>query len=874
MFSIYRYFCHACLVGLLSATVLNAAENTQPNAVKTNAPVRMCGAEPCLDDWGLALSGGGTRAASFSMGVLGQLQATGVLDRFGAISTVSGGGMAAYYYYSQRNWLRKNIQNGIQNPRVIQTEDEVFFDLLWIPGLKEVAKSIDKACFETIEQRKEMNKKGKLVDISENQKSKYLIQECFTKPGQPSYHALNESNVFYQSDNFANDQKSTNSPSGKIVNRDDARHQLHVSSWRDLLADDNTPAEDLSSTNKDTDLRLTSLLFSRLGLTTALSTVPHFFANSLFDWRWSFAPSQLRYQSGIHRAYGISSVRRDSRYDCRPNDEEENNKQINKTNRQIDILCLYEGNQTVRDVCTQSTGSQSGKENAICREAELRKQVTFQSIFDRWEPLSFSDLSSLTRTGTAKTEQRLPLWIINTSVGKGGMALDLSVGKKDPFRQRNYEFTPFEVGNQAMGYIQQRMPDNSLNSEADPTESTKHFGLSVLDAVATSAAFFDPQQQTGSVEGKVLKGAAMHFLNSKWGRDVPNPKVGAFRRTLHYLLPFPLYYLNGYFPGMETPYLHLSDGGHASDNLGIYALLGRGYKKIVAVDGTFDSDGQLDDLCYLRWNLAMYHDAIMEFDGRDAGNASDDRNKLSLAKICGKLDAEGYDPKSPGLMRAGIHRWSNPIEKLKIQQCEANGVRNGACITRSIESNVPSIEYLESISNGGAIEVYYIKLAMDLSKWLHQSTNNNQSSAKVPQIKNSAFRECQPSILYSKDDGTDWATSGPPCNLTVFIDMNLPERIENIEKSGWSWKAEMDLNRRNTGRKCLRPVFPQHETEKSTLDGSRRSYYAYRDLGAFAARGISMALKTNAGSLTEGVSTTDRYLDTTCDHSLFPIAEN
>lgn len=873
MSSIFRRFCQACFVGFLSVTALHAAEDTRHNSVDPNASVRMCGAEPCLDDWGLALSGGGTRAASFSMGVLGQLHATGVLDKFGAISTVSGGAMAAYYYYSQQNWLRKNTKNGILNPRAIQTENEIFFDLLWIPNIKEVAKSIDNACFKTIEQRKEMNK-GVLVGISENQKSKALIKECFTKQDQPNYHALNDSNVFYQSDNFANDQKSTNSPSGKIVNRDDARHQLHVSSWRDLLADDNSLAEDLSDANKDTDIKLTSLLASPLGLTTALSTVPHFFANSLFDWRWSYVPSQQRYQSGIHRAYGISPVRRDIRYGCRPDKDEENNKEINKTNRQLDILCLYEGKQTVREICENNTGSQSGKENAICREAELRKQVTFQSTFGRWEPLSFSDLTSLTRTGTAKAEQKLPLWIINTSVGKGGMALDLSVGKKDSFRERNYEFTPFEVGNKAIGYIQQQTTDNSSNSETDSTDSTKHFGLSVLDAVATSAAFFDPQQQTGSAAGKVLKGAAMHFLNSKWGRDIPNPKVGAFRRTLNYLLPFPFYYLNGYFPGMETPYLHLSDGGHASDNLGIYALLGRGYKKIVAVDGTFDSDGQLDDLCYLRWNLAMYHDAIMEFDGGDTHNTSDDRNKLSLANICGKLDTEGYDPKTPGLMRAAIHRWVNPIEKLKIQQCEANGVRNGGCIIRSNESNLPRIEFLELIANGGAIEIYYIKLAMNLSVWLSQVTHDAQSNTNIPKINDSAFKKCQPSLKYSNAKRIDSVKSGPPCNLSVFISMNRPTYINEIVESGWSWKTEVDLNGKGTGRKCLRPVFPQHETVNSTLDGSRRSYYAYRDLGAFAARGISMALNPNAGPLTEVDSTTDRYLDTTCDHSLFPIVEN
>jgi len=42
--------------------------------------------------WGLALSGGGIRSATFSLGVIRALADTGVLNRFDLLSTVSGGG--------------------------------------------------------------------------------------------------------------------------------------------------------------------------------------------------------------------------------------------------------------------------------------------------------------------------------------------------------------------------------------------------------------------------------------------------------------------------------------------------------------------------------------------------------------------------------------------------------------------------------------------------------------------------------------------------------------------------------------------------------------------------------------------------------------
>lgn len=50
---------------------------------------------------GLALSGGGTRSASFSIGVLKALDEQGVLDKVDVISAVSGGAYATYWYYSQ-----------------------------------------------------------------------------------------------------------------------------------------------------------------------------------------------------------------------------------------------------------------------------------------------------------------------------------------------------------------------------------------------------------------------------------------------------------------------------------------------------------------------------------------------------------------------------------------------------------------------------------------------------------------------------------------------------------------------------------------------------------------------------------------------------
>ena len=51
-------------------------------------------------DWGLALSGGGERAASFSIGIMKALYDNGLLDKIDVISSVSGGGFASYWLFT------------------------------------------------------------------------------------------------------------------------------------------------------------------------------------------------------------------------------------------------------------------------------------------------------------------------------------------------------------------------------------------------------------------------------------------------------------------------------------------------------------------------------------------------------------------------------------------------------------------------------------------------------------------------------------------------------------------------------------------------------------------------------------------------------
>lgn len=83
----------------------------------------------------LALSGGGTRSASFSIGVMAALHQAGELDSFSVISSVSGGGYAASWFYMQQY----NATNGraLTPTEVKKVRDRMFKEPLLKDGRPE-----------------------------------------------------------------------------------------------------------------------------------------------------------------------------------------------------------------------------------------------------------------------------------------------------------------------------------------------------------------------------------------------------------------------------------------------------------------------------------------------------------------------------------------------------------------------------------------------------------------------------------------------------------------------------------------------------------------------------------------------------------------
>src|SRR5436309_4048405 len=80
---------------------------------------------------GLALSGGGFRAAFFHLGVLAHLAEIGELRRVEVISTVSGGSIiGALYYLHVKNLLQSLPAREIQDAHYVQIVERIQHDFL------------------------------------------------------------------------------------------------------------------------------------------------------------------------------------------------------------------------------------------------------------------------------------------------------------------------------------------------------------------------------------------------------------------------------------------------------------------------------------------------------------------------------------------------------------------------------------------------------------------------------------------------------------------------------------------------------------------------------------------------------------------------
>jgi hypothetical protein len=151
------------------------------------------------------------------------------------------------------------------------------------------------------------------------------------------------------------------------------------------------------------------------------------------------------------------------------------------------------------------------------------------------------------------------------------------------------EVTPFRAGGDAVGYITVR-PEICWTCD--------DYWTSPYYAVAASAAAIDGK----SGQQGLLASAGLWLLNMNLGYNVNSwasrfTSGSSWWRNLRYYVmsPFPLYLLTDlHRQRASAKSLLLTDGGHF-DNIGLYALIRRGVRFIVVVDGT--QDQRIDQWC-------------------------------------------------------------------------------------------------------------------------------------------------------------------------------------------------------------------------------------------------------------------------------------
>jgi hypothetical protein len=183
------------------------------------------------------------------------------------------------------------------------------------------------------------------------------------------------------------------------------------------------------------------------------------------------------------------------------------------------------------------------------------------------EPLCLSQLHEQEESGA-------PYHLINTTLNVPGSTDRYLRGRGADF----FFFSRYYVGSESTGYRE--------------TEDYNEGKTRLATAMAISGAAASPQMGTST--NKALR-ALLTLLNVRLNRWMPNPNpaFSSHGKTVFW----PWYFLKEILgeANEKDQLLNLSDGGH-HENLGIYPLLKRRCRVIIASDATADPDFAMGDL--------------------------------------------------------------------------------------------------------------------------------------------------------------------------------------------------------------------------------------------------------------------------------------
>lgn len=655
---------------------------------------------------GLALAGGGTRASQIAIGVLEGLHRANVLAHVDVISSVSGGSYAAYWYYSQR------LQG--QNP------DDLFRDCVpsrYAPIAKTMA----------------------IPECQADDKEHWGSCIC---PGGHSA-VVSQMGSLAESSNFTNVLVSRQ---GDFVSiQDPFLHQNNLRGHIDLFS----PEFSYSRTGED--WRIVPAV-AGMAVTQFPISIPYDgITDVLFDWNTDSSVSKARYRAGIGRIYGQVPV------DCASELDE------NKAFLRAVAGERWMGGGTLPCLTTRPLKDELAFAHSHPEGPSLDSPdpaVNYPTL----EPISFERLrkqygEQASRQGRDTSVNRLPYWVLNATTpvvdcdktifwNLECIGNKLGASGTYPPYLAGFEFSAFSWGSG------EHLFRKAVNAREDSLRQIDNHGLSLLDAVSASAAFFDPNEKSITIGG--LANFGQQLLGFKWGYYIPNPNVSDDARTFHKLLPFPFYLMHRWRETRDSVDIHLLDGGQ-NDNLGVYPLIRRRVKNIIISDHAEDVSGTMDDLCNLKKWLKDPGFAKKNGDLIWVINFDDMPN---LDEVCEYIEQGRRDG-----LRYNYLAWRHPVQ------------RGCAVELQEVPSERKSCQDLAAMVAPGdhdskALKLFLIKPAINLDRLSGQLREVAAAAAEQA----SQPREWNPEILgFLKENRCRYEPSGTllfPRHGTIALTLN------------------------------------------------------------------------------------------------------
>lgn len=491
----------------------------------------------------VTLAGGGTKAASFGMGVLSALssqsmEASGLAERGSKlalaqtdmISTVSGGSYAGYFLYS----------------RLIDTNND------------------EKASRNTAEPGKTWKPdtvRNYFADCIPDNLQEHFADHAEIKIAEAARRGTTTENLFCppyaNAIRDAETEKLAKANSYWNTTRPETLHQQFLRCHQDVLAWQYCNFGVTDDGQGDTAPNLAS--GAVLVLATGISLPFAWTANFIFDWPVNLSPSRIAYRDGIGMAFGL-----------RPRDAR----------------------------ALQGTTEWANNVHAVAG-AKL--------VDDRLVPdatnLNFAKLRDLTPGKPTDP----PLWVINATaapsrhllgwLGQNDVNLDEYIFHMSGREQCAESVGPIPIDHRTLWDSDEPLENlspllSAVNASAaffDANEQTLGQPARFLTGVSLQASNLNWGIDLINLDGN------------------HQPRVSKLREKTHEIVPFPLYLAesaSAHATGSAPVFVRLVDGG-SSDNLGAYGPIVEGVRDIIVSDHSQDDKGSMGDLCYLHNELFL-----------------------------------------------------------------------------------------------------------------------------------------------------------------------------------------------------------------------------------------------------------------------------